>query len=291
MHALMKHADAAMYEAKASGKNQYKFFLPAMDDRVKARFSIEARLRRAIEREEFSLFYQPQINLNSGSVVGIEALLRWDDPEFGMHMPHQFIPIAEETGLIVQIGHWVLHRACEQARRLQNAGHTGLTVSVNLSPRQLATDVLITSIKSAISRARISPSSLKLEVTENMLMEHPEQAAQVMNQIHQMGIGLSIDDFGIGYSNLSFLQRYPVHQLKIDQSFIRQVAEDHNDAAITRAVITLGHSLKLKIVAEGVFAKSQLDFLRAHSCDEVQGNYFCAAVPFDELKSFLDAHH
>lgn len=284
---LLKHADAAMYEAKAAGRNQFKFFIASMNERIRARFAMEASLRRAIERDEFVLYYQPQISLADGEILGVEALIRWADPESGLQSPSKFISIAEETGLIIQIGRWVLEQACAETQSLKNAGFPGLTVSVNLSPRQFSPDALLQTIELALKGSGLDPASLKLEVTESMLMKQPEQARQILTAIRSMGVRLAIDDFGIGYSSLSYLQHFPVDQLKIDQSFVQRVTLDSNDAAITEAVISLGHSLKLEVVAEGVCSEDQLAFLRARACDQVQGNYFCEAVPFDQLKQFL----
>lgn len=287
---LLKHADAAMYEAKGAGRNQFQFFIPSMNERVRERFTMETKLRRALERDEFLLYYQPQVDLTSGEVIGVEALIRWMDPEFGLQSPLKFIPIAEETGLIVPIGKWVLEQACMHNKQLHDAGFSGMTVSVNLSPRQFAPKVLVDSVRRALHRSGMSAGLLKLEVTEGTVMNRPEQAKQILQELKRMGVSLAIDDFGIGYSSLSYLQRFPMDQLKIDQSFVQGVADDPNDAAITQAVISLGHSLNLRVVAEGVCSEQQMDFLREHACDEIQGNYFCEAVPFEQLQALLDKH-
>jgi diguanylate cyclase (GGDEF)-like protein/PAS domain S-box-containing protein len=284
---LLKHADAAMYEAKAEGRNQFQFFIPSMNERIRNRFTMEAKLRRAIDHKEFLLFYQPQVELKSGEVTGIEALIRWMDPEAGMQSPLNFIPVAEESGLIVPIGQWVLEQACTQNKFLQDAGFSGLTVSVNLSPRQFSPKALVQSVQTALEFSGLNPEYLKLEVTESTVMNRPEEAEKILQELKRMGVHLAIDDFGIGYSSLSYLQRFPMDQLKIDQSFVQGVADDPGDAAITQAVISLGHSLKLTVVAEGVCSKQQLAFLREHACDEIQGNYFCEAVPFDQLQDLL----
>ncbi|OGB23656.1 MAG: hypothetical protein A3I66_24400 [Burkholderiales bacterium RIFCSPLOWO2_02_FULL_57_36] len=286
---LLKHADAAMYEAKAEGRNQFQFFIPSMNERIRNRFTMEAKLRHAIERKEFLLYYQPQVDLASGEIIGTEALIRWMDPETGLQSPLKFIPVAEEAGLIVPIGKWVLEQACMQNKLLQDAGYAGLTVSVNLSPRQFSPELLVESIQHALKCSGLAANFLNLEVTESMVMNRPEEAKQILHELKRMGVRLAIDDFGIGYSSLSYLQRFPVDQLKIDQSFVLRVADDPSDAAITKAVISLGHSLKLNVIAEGVCSERQLTFLREHACDEIQGNYFCKAVPFDQLRKFLES--
>ncbi len=284
---LLKHADAAMYQAKAEGRNQFQFFIPSMNARIRERFMLEARLRGALEREEFLLYYQPQIDLASGRIVGAEALVRWQDPELGLMSPQRFIPVAEETGLIVPLGQWVLEQACMQNKALQSAGFAGLTVSVNLSPRQFLPEVLVRSVQSALQHAGLRAGLLKLEVTEGMVMSRPEEAEEILHEIKRMGVRLAIDDFGVGYSSLSYLKRFPVDQLKIDQSFVQRVAEDPDDAAITQAMITLGHNLNMNVIAEGVCTPKQLAFLRQHDCDEIQGNYFFPAMPFENLRSLL----
>lgn len=291
MHTLLKHADAAMYQAKAEGRNQFQFFIQSMNERVRERFIMENRLRRALEHEEFVLYYQPQVDLASGAVTGTEALIRWQDPDLGMISPLRFIPVAEETGLIVPIGQWVLEQACRQNKALQDAGYAALTVSVNLSPRQFAPQTLVESVQAALQRSGLAAASLKLEVTESMVMNRPEEAREILQELKRMGVHLALDDFGIGYSSLSYLKRFPMDQLKIDQSFVQRVADDPEDAAITQAVIALGHNLRMKVIAEGVCAPRQLAFLQAHACDEIQGDYFCPAVPFGELHRMLGQPH
>jgi EAL domain-containing protein (putative c-di-GMP-specific phosphodiesterase class I) len=244
-------------------------------------------LRHALERGEFLLHYQPQIDLHSGEVIGTEALIRWNSPDQGLVSPHQFIPIAEETSQIVAIGDWVLEQACKDNKRLQEAGMRSMAVSVNLSARQFYPFALVKSVRSALRHSKLAPEFLKLEVTETTVMSRPEEAEDILRELKKMGVGLAIDDFGIGYSSLSYLQRFPVDQLKIDQSFIHRVADDPSDAAIAQAIITLGHSLNLHVLAEGVHSEKQLAFLRDRECDAVQGYYFCKAVPFNELQELL----
>jgi diguanylate cyclase (GGDEF)-like protein/PAS domain S-box-containing protein len=284
---LLKHADAAMYQAKAAGRNQVKFFAPSMNDRVKERFTMEAKLRRALERDEFILHYQPQVDLQTGEIIGAEALLRWNSPGDGLISPHQFIQIAEETNQIIAIGEWALEQACKDNKRLQRAGMPTMAVSVNLSPRQFCPYALVKSVQSALRKSQLRPEFLKLEVTETALMNQPEEAKEILCELKTMGVGLAIDDFGIGYSSLSYLQQFPVDQLKIDQSFIRDVADDPNDAAIAQAIITLGHSLNLNVIAEGVHNAQQLAFLRERSCDAMQGYYFSEALPFEQFEALL----
>lgn len=286
---LLKHADAAMYQSKAEGRNQFQFFIPSMNERIRERFMMEARLRRALERDEFLLYFQPQVDLASGKVIGTEALIRWREPELGLMSPLRFIPIAEETGLIVPIGQWVLEQACRQNKALHEAGFAELTVSVNLSPRQFSPHALVESVRSALQQSGLGAEFLKLEVTEGMVMNRPEQAEDILRELKSMGVRLAIDDFGVGYSSLSYLKRFPMDQLKIDQSFVCRVTDDPSDAAITQAVIALGHNLNLAVIAEGVSEESQLAFLRQHACDEIQGDYFCQAVPFDDLYQLLSS--
>ncbi len=284
---LLQHAGLAMNQAKAAGGKQFQFFIPRMNQRIRERLTLQDKLRRAIEREEFLLYYQPQVDLASDEVVGAEALIRWMDPEHGLQPPAKFMAAAEESGLIVPIGQWVLEQACMHNKQLQDAGFDGLSVSVNLSSHQFSPNALAPSIQSALKRSGMAPGSLKLEVSERIVMERPDEAEDMLQQLKRIGVHLTIDDFGCGYSSLNYLQRFPVDQLKIDQSFVQRLADDANDAAITQAIIALAHSLNLKVAAEGVCSKQQLAFLRQHACDEIQGNYFCQAVPFDQLQQLL----
>jgi diguanylate cyclase (GGDEF)-like protein/PAS domain S-box-containing protein len=284
---LLKNADAAMYQAKAAGRNQFKFFTPSMNDRISERFTMEAKLRSALERGEFVLHYQPQIDLQSGVVNGTEALLRWNSPGEGLVSPLKFIPVAEESGLIVAIGEWVLGQACRDNKEMQESGLPPIAVSVNLSARQFFPYALVQAVQTALRDAALAPGLLKLEVTETTVMSRPDEAAEILRNLKALGVKLAIDDFGIGYSSLSYLQRFPMDQLKIDKSFIEHIADDPNDAAIAQAVITLGHSLNMQVVAEGVSDMRQVDFLQQYACDSVQGNYFCAPLPFDQLCKLL----
>ena len=283
---LIKHADIAMYRAKETGRNNVQFYKAAMNERALERLRIEGDLRNAIEREEFVLHYQPQIDLRTGQIVGMEALIRWNHPTLGLLAPLRFIGLAEETGLIVPIGAWVLRSACRQNKAWQDAGMAPLRVAVNLSARQFAQQDLLPSIAGALAETGLHARYLDIELTESMVMADVEHAVSVLRGLKQMGIHLSIDDFGTGYSSLSYLKRFPIDVLKIDQSFVRDITNDPDDAAITLSIISLAHSLRLKVVAEGVETEAQLNYLRRHGCDQMQGYYFSppvAAEPFLEL--------
>jgi diguanylate cyclase (GGDEF)-like protein/PAS domain S-box-containing protein len=284
---LLKNADIAMYRAKDQGKNTYQFFSSEVTAARFEHLMLETSLRRALEREEFVLHYQPIVELHSLRVAGMEALLRWQHPDHGTVSPAKFIPLAEETGLILPIGQWVLEQACVQARALHDAGHRGLTVSVNLSPRQFRQPDLSRSVARALDAAGLDPHRLTLEVTEGSVMENPDAAVRTLHELGAMGIGVSIDDFGTGYSSLSYLKRFPIDSLKIDQSFVRDITTDADDAAITSAVIAMGHSLRLNIVAEGVETQDQLAFLRERGCHAAQGYLFGRPVAGDAFTAKL----
>ncbi|MDQ9169146.1 EAL domain-containing protein [Oxalobacteraceae bacterium R-40] len=284
---LLKHADTAMYRAKAEGRNQCKFYAPVMNESVQHRYSIESRLRNALEHGEFLLHYQPQMDLRSGAVIGIEALLRWNSSEEGLVAPDRFISIAEETGLIIPIGAWVIAQACKDNKSLQQAGVPKLPVSVNLSARQLTPSSLIAAVEAALHAARLLPTFLKLELTETAIMSRPEEAHGIFLRLNEFGVKFAADDFGTGYSSLSYLQRFPMGQVKIDKSFIQDVAHNSNDAAIAQAIISLGHSLGMTVIAEGVSSPEQVEFLRARSCDAIQGYYYSKPLPLAELQAFL----
>ncbi|WP_052452293.1 sensor domain-containing phosphodiesterase [Noviherbaspirillum autotrophicum] len=284
---LMKNADAAMYRAKEKGRNNFQFYTPAMNKRVTERLSLEAKLRQALEREEFALYYQPKVELASGHIVGVEALLRWHCPSGATIGPATFIPLAEETGLIVPIGEWVLGSACAHIKALQEIGLPPLRVAVNISARQLDSGPLIDVIRGALMKAGLEATFLELELTESLVMTNPEEVIKLLHDLREMGLWLAIDDFGTGYSSLSYLQRLPVDRLKIDQSFVRDIGADPNDAIIARAVISLGHSLGMSVIAEGVSSSEQLSFLRQNGCDEMQGYLFSRPLPFEELTMLL----
>ena len=286
---LIEHADIAMYRAKKLGRNNFQFYTPAMNEEAMERVRIEGALRKALERDEFVLHYQPQVDLKTGQVCGMEALLRWQHPELGMVPPNRFIGVAEETGLIVPIGLWVMRTACEQAKAWQQAGYVGLRVGVNLSARQFSSPHLIEDIRTVLQETGLAPECLEIELTESLFMSDINQAVDLLHQMkQQLGVNLSIDDFGTGYSSLSYLSRFPIDVLKIDRSFVNDIAHDGGDAAIVTSIIALAHNLKLGVIAEGVETAEQLDYLRAHGCDEMQGYFFSRPLPaaefFDVLK-------
>ena len=284
---LLKHADMAMYGAKQRGKNTYQMYIRQMSMSLHRRVEMEAQLRRAVENGEFTLAYQPRIDLRTNHCTGVEALLRWNNAALGAVPPSDFIPIAEETGAIVPIGEWVLREACRQGAQWRACGLTPIHVAVNLSARQFADPRLHESILNALEDAGLPGEFLELELTESMVMRHPEQAARWLAAIKRTGVRLSIDDFGTGYSSLAYLNRFPIDTVKIDRSFIRNVPDSHSDTQITSAVIALGHSLGLAVIAEGAETQKQIDFLRKEGCDEVQGYFFSRPIPAADVESFL----
>jgi diguanylate cyclase (GGDEF)-like protein/PAS domain S-box-containing protein len=284
---LMKHADSAMYVAKEEGKNGFRFFAPEIEQRSAERLALEMHLREALPRGELALHYQPRVNLGTGRITGVEALLRWTHPELGAVSPARFIPIAEQSALIVSIGTWVLETACRQNVAWQQAGLPPTRISVNISPRQFAEDDLLQCIEHALARSGLAPQWLELEITEGMVMHDTERAAQVLGRIRQLGVRVSIDDFGTGYSSLAQIKRFPISTLKIDRSFVRDLAHDGADRAITEAIIAMGRALGLEVVAEGVETAEQLAFLREHRCDEMQGYLLSRPVPADDLAQLL----
>jgi PAS domain S-box-containing protein len=284
---LLKHADIAMYRAKEAGRNQIRFYESAMNERIAERTLIETQLRHALRRGELSLHYQPRVDLRSGQVAGMEALLRWQHPQLGMVAPARFIGVAEETGLIVEIGAWVLRQACLQNRAWQAEGLPRLRVAVNLSPRQFHHRGLAEDILAALAESGLDAQYLELELTEGLMMHNVDEAVTTLRRLKQLGIALSIDDFGTGYSSLAYLKLFPLDYLKIDQSFIRDMLGDPSGAAIVRSVIALGHSLNFKIIAEGVETEAQLAYLARYQCDEMQGYHFSRPVPPDQLAALL----
>ncbi len=277
---LLKNAESAMYGAKNAGRNTYQFYTQSMNASVFQRLQMENAMHHALERGEFLLHYQPQVNIASGEIIGMEALIRWRHPEKGLVPPLDFIPLAEESGLIIPIGEWVLREACRQTKAWHDAGFTGLCVAVNLSAVQFKQDNLMDTIRRATEDAGLDPRFLELELTESLVMHNAEEMIETLQQLKSLNLQLSIDDFGTGYSSMSYLKRFPVDKLKIDQSFIRDITADSADLAISQAIIALGHSLELRVIAEGVETNDQLELLRANRCDDIQGYYF--SRPVDE---------
>jgi diguanylate cyclase (GGDEF)-like protein/PAS domain S-box-containing protein len=275
---LIKHADIAMYRAKETGRNNFQFYTSTMNEKAMERLRLEGDLRNALERDEFELHYQPQVDLQSGEIVGVEALIRWRHPELGMISPARFIALAEETGLIVPIGAWVIRTACMQNKAWQANGIAHLRVSVNLSARQFAHNDLVESIAHALNEAQLEPQYLEIELTESLVMADVERAIGVLRELKALGVQLSIDDFGTGYSSLSYLKRFPIDVLKIDRSFVNDITTDPDDAAIVSTIVSLAHSLRLQVIAEGVETEAQLAYLRQHDCDQMQGYFFSPPV-------------
>ncbi len=270
---LLNCADAAMYRAKEIGKNNYQFFAAEMNTHAAERRVLENELRNGLARGELFLLYQPQVDLRSGRIIGVESLLRWQHPQRGLLLPDEFIPVAEATGLIVPIGEWVLRGVCEQIREWSASGMRLLPVAVNLSPRQFRQQEIVSSIQNILLDNAVAASNLEFELTETCVMESPELATKVLQRLKDMGASLSIDDFGTGYSSLQYLKRFPIDKLKIDSHFISDLATDPEDQAIVSAIITMGHSLNLNVIAEGVETPQQMEFLRINGCDSVQGYY------------------
>jgi diguanylate cyclase (GGDEF)-like protein/PAS domain S-box-containing protein len=283
---VMRAADAAMYHAKAMGKNNCQVYSVELNQAVHEHLLLETSLGRAIRDGELFLGYQPKVDLRSGEVVGAEALVRWNHPEKGIMLPDQFIPVAEQTGLIVPLGDWVLATACATLNDLRANGYGAFVISVNLSARQLRQRQFATRLKDMLQRFGVTPCSLELEVTESQLMDNPGEAVEALAELKALGVQLSIDDFGTGYSSLSHLQKFPVDFIKIDRSFLGDVGLASN-TVITRAIIALGHNLQLKVIAEGVETREQISFLRDHDCDQMQGYYFSAALSQDVLRDMV----
>jgi diguanylate cyclase (GGDEF)-like protein len=284
---LMRNADIAMYHAKEMGRNNYQFFTAEMNATAHQRLALENDLRRALERSEFILHYQPQLDLKTGEIVGFEALVRWRHPDRGMVPPSQFIPVAEDTGLISRLGEWVLQQACAQAAEWQKAGYAHLQVAVNLSAQQFRREDIAETVARALEHTGLPAARLELEITESVMIQQPEQAVVKFGQLNAMDVQLSIDDFGTGYSSLSYLKRFPIDKLKIDQSFVRDISTDPDDAAIVTAIIAMAHSLGLEVIAEGVETAEQLAFLKVLGCDKAQGYYFSRPVPAQEFLNLL----
>ncbi len=287
--ALVRNADAAVFHAKTSARGGYRFFTPEMNAAALERLTLENNLRRAVERGSFALHYQPQVDITSGAIIGAEALLRWQDPELGTISPARFIPLAEDTGLIIPLGEWVLNEACTQNRRWQDQGLPAITLAVNLSALHLQRQDLQDTVVRVLRECGLDPHYLELELTEGAIMKDAGRAVVTLQGLKNMGLHCAIDDFGTGYSSLSYLKRFPLDKLKIDRSFVRDVDSNSSDAEIVRAIIALARSLRLKVIAEGVETAPQLAFLRRQCCDEMQGFFFSRPLPAEEFGELLRA--
>ncbi len=284
---LLKHADIAMYRAKDVGRNTYQFYSSEMSTKAFERLNLETSLRHALEREEFTLYYQPQKNQDNGKIFGVEALLRWQHPELGLISPNDFVPLLEETGLILPVGEWVMHTACLQAYEWNNSGLGPLRVSVNISGRQISNSNFIATIKQTLEDSKLDPALLELEMTESILIQNIQTTVKTLQAISETGVGLAIDDFGTGYSSLSYLKRFPIDTLKIDRSFVHDLPHDPNDATLVEAIIAMGQALHLNVIAEGVETQQQVDFLQKHNCDNIQGYLISRPLPAQELTTLL----
>jgi len=284
---LLKHADSAMYRAKERGRNNFQFFTAELNALITERFELENKLRRALEREQFELHYQPRVDMRTRKIIGVEALLRWNLPDHEQISPSRFIPVAEEIGLIVPIGKWVLHSACTQARAWLDLGLPPLIISVNVSARQFRHDSIVDTIAEVLRETRIDAHCLEIEITESTVMHDAEQFISMLGELNELGVQISLDDFGTGYSSLSYLKRFPVDRLKVDRSFVQDIVSDADDATIVRTIIALGHNLGLRVVAEGVENEQQIDFLRDNLCDELQGFYFGRPMSAAEIAALV----
>ncbi len=284
---LLKHADIAMYRAKDEGRNTYQFYSADMSAKAFERLNLETNLRHALEREEFILYYQPQKNLSDGKVFGVEALLRWQHPDLGLISPMEFVPLLEETGLIIPVGEWVLRTACTQARAWNDSCREPLRMSVNLSGRQTNSSNFIATIEQVIKDSKLDPKLLELEITESILMHNKQTTIKTLETISKMGVRFAIDDFGTGYSSLSYLKRFPIDTLKIDRSFVSDLTQNPDDASLVGAIIAMGQALHLNVIAEGVETEQQIKFLRMHDCDSIQGYLISEPLPAQELSVFL----
>lgn len=287
---LLKNADAAMYRAKGRGRNQYQFYTPDMNVRGQELLALETGLRRALSRNEFQLYYQPQMTINSGRIVGFEALLRWQHPDKGLISPANFVPLLEETGLIVPVGAWVLRAACAHYRKCCEAGQMPFRVSVNMSTRQFGDQALVEMVRQILVEEKMPPEHLEIEITESTAMQDVQMAGEILAALDALGVRLAIDDFGTGYSSLAYLKRFPLDVLKIDRTFVQDLHHDGNVQAIVEASISLGHKLGLEVVAEGVETVEQLRFLHTHHCDMIQGYYLSRPMPAETVGRFIADH-
>ncbi len=283
---LLKNADTAMYRAKEQGRNNYRFYTADMNAKAVEHLIMENRIRHALQRNEFILYYQPQIDLHRREITGLEALIRWHHPDLGLLYPNQFLPLAEDTGFITAIGDWVLHKACWQAAQWQRAGMAPLRIAVNLSPLQFTQPALVDSVAAALKNSGLDPGNLELEITENFLVDNVDNAIVTLRKLHELGVQLAIDDFGTGYSSLSYLKKFPLNSLKIDRSFVRDISTDEGDAAIAEAIIALAQTLRLRVMAEGVETEEQLHFLRNRGCDQAQGFLIGEPLPPEQVPAW-----
>ncbi|MNI03883.1 Cyclic di-GMP phosphodiesterase Gmr [compost metagenome] len=281
---LMVNADTAMYWAKDHGKNQFAIYSQEMDTKSHEKIVMESSLRKAFEQHEFRLYYQPQVDIRTGEIKGVEALIRWQHPKFGLIPPKDFIPLAEETGIITQLDHWVLRNACQQNKSWQDKGMSAIRVAVNISSQQFSDDHFVDMVRNVLDETGLDPRCLDLEITETMTM-HVEHAIPTLRRLHELGVQISMDDFGTGYSSLSILKKFSIDRLKIDQSFVKDMNLDENGTSIVGTIIAMAHNLGLEVIAEGVEEKEQLRFLQIQKCNEVQGYYFSKPIPGDQVET------
>jgi predicted signal transduction protein with EAL and GGDEF domain len=280
---LLKNADTAMYHAKVSGRNNFQWFFPAMLDETNDKIALSSALRQALTSGELSVVYQPQLALRSHDVVGVEALARWDSPEHGVVPPDRFIPVAEDSGMIRELGEWVLRQACRDVAALQRALGHRVVVAVNVSPRQFRSGDLLKSVTTTLAETGLDPHDLELEITEGILLDDPRAVIEILHALRDLGIAIVVDDFGTGFSSLAYLTRFPIDKIKIDRSFVRDLPIDNTDAAIVDTIIVMAHTLSMKVVAEGVETAEQEEYLAARDCDEVQGFRYSPGIPPDQL--------
>ncbi|MDX1599676.1 MAG: EAL domain-containing protein, partial [Marinobacter sp.] len=288
---LLQHADAAMYQAKHRGKSSYSHFVPEMTEVSHDRLQMESRMRRALEQNEFELYFQPIVQTDTGALSSAEALIRWNNASMGMVMPDRFIPLAEETGLIIPIGEWVLHEACHKAMRWREITGTKVGVSVNVSPRQFRDPNFSDIVLKALETSGLKAECLELEITERLILDNTIETAEILKHLDHAGIRLSVDDFGTGYSALSYLKSYPFDTLKIDKSFVQDVLKEQDDASLVRAIINMAHSLGLRVIAEGVEEEAQTHFLQHEGCDYSQGYFYSRPMPEEEFEKWLSTNH
>jgi diguanylate cyclase (GGDEF)-like protein len=284
---LMKNADLAMYKAKERGRNNFQFFREDMNASAERKLRTEHELRRALERHELELYYQPKVRISDQRIVGMECLLRWNHPERGLLLPVEFIEVAEETGIIIPIGNWVIGEACRATKHLVASYGAPLRIAINISPLQFRDPNLVQIIRRALRESELEASCLELEITETMLMDAVEAAAMTIDRLHELGVKLAIDDFGTGYSSLNYLKKFPIDTVKVDRSFVKDIPNDPDDMEITAAVIAMAHRLKMAVVAEGVETAEQLAFLSQHNCEYAQGFLFSQAQPLEAITRLL----